>query len=173
MPANDFLLIGKIIGAHGIKGVLKVFSYAESPGIFQPGDSIFLQEGKGASAHTIQWVQPHRQVLRMALVGIEDRDQAEKRIGAKLFIEKAILPEPETGVYYWFDLIGLTVKQINGQTLGRLASIFPTGSNDVYVVKNSSDPGNGELLIPAIESVIVRVDMPAGIMWVDLPEGLE
>ena len=70
------------------------------------------------------------------------------------------------------DLIGLSVYTIDGDCLGRIDSIIPTGSNDVYVVKNMVDGKENEVLIPALESVVVEVDLNREIMRVDLPEGL-
>ena len=79
------------------------------------------------------------------------------------------LPKLENGVYYWDDLIGIEVVSINGVPLGRIESIFQTGSNDVYVIKQ----GDRELLLPALRSVIKSIDLGARRMEVEVPEGLE
>jgi 16S rRNA processing protein RimM len=80
-----------------------------------------------------------------------------------------MLPELEPGTYYWADLIGMDVYGGDGVRIGRLESIFRTGSNDVYVV---TDAGR-ELLVPVIASVVTAVDLPARRIDVNLPEGLE
>ena len=74
----------------------------------------------------------------------------------------------EKDSYFWFDLIGMAVFTTTGEYLGRLESIIETGSNDVYVVQD----GKEEVLVPALESVVVDVDIEANRMQVELPEGL-
>jgi len=108
----------------------------------------------------------------LSLREIESRTQAEALVGSKLFIEKKSLPKPEDGGYYWFDIIGLSVFTVKGEYIGRVASIMPTGSNDVYIVKNSAGGRQEEMLIPALSSVVVSIDLEKKTMRVDLPEGL-
>ena len=110
----------------------------------------------------------HRQTPLLSLKGINDRNQAEELLGAEIFIPKAELPSPEDGSFYWFDLIGIAVYTIEGVYLGRIESIMETGSNDVYVVQDDKK----EVLIPALESVVVQIDIQQKRMQVDLPEGL-
>jgi len=169
VETDGFLPIGKIAGAHGIKGALKVISFAESLSVFEPGSRIHLknEQGEGKS-HTIEWVKPHRKGLLLSLEGIESRDRAESLIGAELQIEKESLPEPDDGVYYWFDIIGLSVHTTDGEYIGCVTSILPTGSNDVYIVQDRDK----EILIPALESVITDIDLEEKRMTVELPEGL-
>jgi 16S rRNA processing protein RimM len=78
------------------------------------------------------------------------------------------MSEPEEGDYYWVDLIGLSVFTMEGVFLGILENIFSTGSNDVFVVKNEKT----EKLIPALESVVKKIDLVGKTMTVELPEGL-
>lgn len=176
---SDFLPVGKIIGVHGVKGILKVISYSESPFLFKPDSSILLKypdnrkiQGSFTEVfYKIEWVKPHKHNFLMCLKEITDCNMAEELIGAELCIEKANLPELEDGTYYWTDLIGLSVfskKDSDEIFIGHIESIIPTGSNDVYVVKN----GDKEILIPAIESVIISVNLEKKIMLVNLPEGL-
>jgi len=169
---SNLLSIGKIIGVHGIKGILKVISYSESPFVFKPGSSILLKGSDNYEVfHKVEWVKPHKQNFLMCLKEITDCNMAEELIGAEFFIEKVNLPELEDGTYYWTDLIGLSVfsKEDSAEIfIGRIESIIPTGSNDVYVVKN----GKQETLIPALESVIISVNLKEKIMRVNLPEGL-
>ena len=75
----------------------------------------------------------------------------------------------ESGSHYWTDIIGLSVYRADGNYLGRITSILPTGSNDVYIV---SDEKNKETLIPALESVVREIDLKNNRMQVQLPEGL-
>ena len=119
--------------------------------------------------YEIDWIKPHSRGALLALNSISDRDQAKTLIGADLQIEKAVLPDLETGIYYWHELIGLQVFTMDDRYLGRLESIIETGANDVYVVKND----RREILIPALKSVVQAIDIEANLMRVDLPDGLE
>jgi 16S rRNA processing protein RimM len=170
VEADDFLLIGRITSAHGIKGALKVFSFAESPSVFESGRLIHLKGNLDREkTFTIQWAKPHARGLLLSLEGIDNRSKAESLIGAELFIEKKSLPALEEGTYYWFDIVGLSVFTIDDEYIGQVKSIIPTGSNDVYVVQDK----NKEILVPALESVVIDIDLDNKRMIVVLPEGLQ
>ena len=163
------MLIGQIVGVHGIKGNCKFRSYAESLSVFQSDGVVLVATSDGRQKpYEINWVKPHAKAALISFKGVDTRDLAEALIGCELFIEKCRLPDPEDGSYYWFDLIGLEVFDIDQKYLGRLESIIETGSNDVYVVKE----GDTEILIPALESVVQNIDLKNGRMQVALPEGL-
>ena len=164
------MLIGQIVGVHGIKGNCKIRSYAESLSVFQSDSVVIVATSDGRQRpYEINWVKPHAKAALVSLKGVDTRNQAEALIGCELFIEKNRLPDPEEGSYYWFDLIGLDVFENDQKYLGRLESIIQTGSNDVYVVKKD----NTEVLIPALESVVQKIDLKNRRMQVDLPEGLD
>ena len=170
MGADDFLLIGRIAGAHGVKGALKILSFAESPSDFESGSLIHLRGNQGGEkAYTIQWAKPHGRGVLLSLAGIDNRSKAKSLIGAELFIEKKSLPALEEGTHYWFDIIGLSVFTLNNEYIGQVTSIIPTGSNDVYVVQDMDK----EILVPALESVVTDIDLENKRMTVDLPEGLQ
>ena len=154
---------------HGIKGANKIRSFAESLSLFKPGGSILVREiGGQEKVRTIKWVKPHTGTALISFKGINERSQAEALIGAELFIPKAELPELEEDTHFWFDLIGMAVYTTKDEYLGRIESIIETGSNDVYVVQDHKK----EVLIPALESVVLDVDVKAKRMLVELPEGL-
>ena len=163
------MLIGKIVGIHGIKGTNKLRSYAESLSVFLPGRSILVRDLRGREAsYEIHWVKPHTGTPLVSFKGITNRGQAKTLIGAELFIPQSELPELDEDTYYWYDLIGIEVVTMTGKFLGRIESIIETGSNDVYVVKSNEK----EVLIPALESVVLDIDLEHKRMQVDLPEGL-
>ena len=167
------LSIGKIVGAHGIKGVLKVFSYAESASRFASGLSLYLKgAGSGENVFKIKWAKAHSKVILLSLEGITNRDQAEALIGSELFISRDLLEELEEGTYYWSEIIGLAVFDMDDEYIGRVTSIIETGSNDVYVVTCPAEKDVKEVLVPALTWVIKSIDLDKKIMTVDLPEGL-
>ena len=173
MAKKDFLFIGEIVGVHGVKGNIRISSFAESLSAFNPGSVLLLRHNKGwEKTYSIKWVKPHTRTPLLALKGIESRTQAEGLIGSKLYIEKSRLPALEEGIFYWFDIIGLSVFTVEGEFIGRVESIMPTGSNDVYIVKDITGDHEKETLIPALEAVIKSIDLKHKTMQVDLPEGL-
>lgn len=173
MKKNGFVPVGKIVGAHGLKGNIKVYSYAESLSVFKPGSFILLINPKGfEKSYKIKWVKPHGRLALLALEGVETRNSVEILFGAVFFIERVHLPELEDGSYYWLDIIGISVFTIHDEYLGVVESIIPTGSNDVFVVRDPNRVHDNETLIPALGSVILKVDLKLKTMRVDLPEGL-
>jgi 16S rRNA processing protein RimM len=170
---NGLLPVGKIVGAHGVEGNLKVHSDAESLSVFNPGSSILVaRTDKIEKNYTIKWAKPHGRRILLSFEGIGNRNAAKTLIGSNLLIERAALPEPEEGSYYWCDIIGLAVFTTDEQCIGRVESIISTGSNDVFVVKDSDKGDDNEILIPALESVVLKIDFEHKTMHVALPEGL-
>jgi 16S rRNA processing protein RimM len=170
---ENLLSIGKIVGTHGLKGVVRVFSYAESVSRFASGLSLHLKDaGGGENVFKIKWAKPHSKVLLLSLEGITNRNEAEALIGSELFISKDLLEEPEEGSYFWFDIIGLSVFSVDDEYIGRVTSIIETGSNDVYVVTCPAEKETKEVLVPALAMVIKAIDLEKKTMTVDLPEGL-
>jgi len=170
MGGNALVLVGKIVGAHGIKGYLKLFSFAEAMDLLAPGkDLVLSREGKPVGTFRIRVARPHKRVVLLALEGVESIEAAEQWIGCELFVDKTSLPELEDGSYYWHQIIGMEAFTLENRRLGCVEAIIPTGGNDVYVVRE----GRQEVLIPAIDSVVKDIDLKDRVMRVDLPEGLE
>ncbi len=170
---SNFVLIGKIVAAHGIKGAVKVVSYAQSDVFFDSHRNLWRMKPDGLfEPLEIKWCKPHKNVLRIGISNVINRSQAESMIGQQLFIDRAELPQLEEDTYYWVDLIGLEVKTTADQLIGHIDAIIPTVGDDVYVIKRSGGAAEKELLIPAVVKFIRRIDLDQGIMIVDLPEGL-
>ena len=167
---TDTVIIGKIVGIHGIKGYVKVHCEAESFSVFAPGHTVIVRNSKGASrVMEIVDARPQGRKQLLLLKGISDRNLAETLPGSDLLVEKSCLPDLEPDTYYWSDISGMSVISVDGCHIGTVTSLIETGSNDVYVVQT---PDAGEILIPAIASVVLEIDLNRKIMRVDLPEGL-
>jgi len=170
VPDPRLILIGRIVGPHGIAGGLKLASYAESLDVFTAGRTLVARAGNGAETfYEIAWIKAQGRAALLGLKGVATRSQAEALAGCDLFLDKALLPQLEHGTYYWADLIGIEVYSEDGVFLGRIDAIFQTGSNDVYVVKQT----HRELLLPALRSVVKRVDLERRRMTVEVPAGLD
>ena len=107
---DDLILVGRVVGAHGIRGSLKVSAYAESLSGYEAEEGIRVALPDGSvGTMTVQWVRSHGRGLLMTLEGVADRNLAESLIGSELFVDKSCLPTLEEDTYYWFDLVGLSV----------------------------------------------------------------
>jgi len=169
MDADRLLTIGEIVGVHGIRGNVKILPHAETESLFDPARPLMIERRDGRrEQRALRWVKPHKRLLLASIEGVESRAAAELLVGARAVVRRADLPEPEPGSYYWNDLLGLAVYTRESAYLGVLENIIATGSNDVYVVRREGR----ETLVPALATVVVEVDLEAGTMHVDLPEGL-
>ncbi len=168
IPEN-LLLIGKVVKPHGIRGWIKIKAYSESAATFSEVESIFVHTTDGELK---EWelvsVKPYKgDFLLMELKGVDDRNKAEELRNADIYIKKDLL-QKEEGEFFWYELIGLKVYLVSGRYLGKIEQILPTGSNDVYIVKEKDK----EYLIPAIEDVVKDVDIEGGKMIIEPLEGL-
>ena len=167
---KGLVLIGKIVGVHGLRGTIRIQSYAESPEIFRPGTVLLVIDPEDRKTSCkITWIKPHSHRVLLTFKEISNRDQANALIGSELYIESNRFPKLEEGAYYWYELIGLNIYTSDDRYIGYLESIIETGANDVYVVKK----GNKEILIPALKSVVRSIEIDRKIMRVELPDGLE
>ena len=170
MPEPDLPIpVGKIIGTHGIKGLLKVHSFSGNLESLQAARAVILKFQKGdLREFGVKSVAPHSGKLILGLTGYDDINQVLPLVGSEICLLRSQFPEPEENEYYWCDLIGLEVVTVNGIALGAVADIFETGSSDIYVVRGKER----EYLIPAIANVISSIDLKDGRILVTPLEGL-
>ena len=165
----DFFVFGEIVKTRGLSGCVKVVSYLESTDIIDGLDFVYLESSSGIrSRHEIKKISPAGKVFFLDLKGISDVDAAQALVGSRLLLPRDLLDDLPEDEYYWQDIIGLEVYTQEGRHLGRVESIFPTGSNDVYVCRGEE----GEILLPAIADAIVRIDLKDRRITVKLLEGL-
>lgn len=158
------MTVGRIVSAHGVRGGLKVHPLSDIPSRFKIGARLWL---KGVPVRILdsRW---QNKGLFLQLEGIDDRNAAEALKDEELFVPEAA-PLDEEGVFYQHDIIGMTARDLEGETLGEVVDIFSTGSNDVYVIRGE----RGELLLPALDDVVREIDLASKTMTVELMEGLE
>jgi 16S rRNA processing protein RimM len=162
----EFLAVGRVLRPHGIRGDLLVEPLTEFPERLAPGDTVYV--GEPARQQIVAAARLHRQQLIVHLAGCDGRDCADTFRGQLIQIPlEAAAPLPP-GRYYHHQLIGLQAYSDEGEHLGSLTSILETGANDVYVITGPT----GDLLLPAIRSVILNIDLESGRLTVHLLEGL-
>ncbi|MGR6836606.1 ribosome maturation factor RimM [Syntrophomonas erecta] len=165
----DLVSIGRIVGTHGYKGILKVVPLTDFPERFKVLKKVYIHRGRQVELVEMESVQPHRDMMLVKIKGIDSREVGQDYCNAWLKItEDDLYPLPE-GYYYHFQLEGLSVYDKKRGYIGELVEILETGVNDVYVVNS---PRYGEVLIPAIKEVIQAVDLDQKKMRVSLLPGL-
>ena len=159
--------IGRVTGVHGLKGNIKVWSYAESVDTFSPGKSVLLKtvEEEGRSYRILK-ATPQKKGILLSLDGINNRNLAENLVGKDIIIDRDQLPEPEEDTWYWEDLLGLDVFDHQKGFIGKITDIFPTGGNDVLVIKDNKK----ETLVPMHKHFVASVDIDKNILKTTLPE---
>ena len=149
--------MARILAAKGLKGGLRIEILTDWPERLEP-DAEVWPEGE-ARARRIRHVESGGRVPVVHLDGIDSREAAEALVGRYLEVATRDL---EAGTFYWDDLIGLRVEAPDGEPVGELVEIFRAGGNEVYRIVGPS----GERLVPALRSVVQRIDLEAGVMVV-------
>jgi 16S rRNA processing protein RimM len=166
--SEALLLVGKVIGPHGVRGLLKIKSYARSEQSLLTTGRVYLRRCSGEiSEHEIFSAIPHKGSPLIRLEGLNSREKAEPYCGAEILIRKEALRR-DNDEYFWHEIIGLRVYLETGRYLGTVKDILPTMGNDIYVVQE----GKEEFLIPAIHDVVKAVDLESGSMIISEVEGL-
>jgi 16S rRNA processing protein RimM len=164
----DLFVAGEIVKTRGLRGCLKVLAHVETQNIIAGLEFVYLEDILGQrKRHDLRKLDVSGRFLFIELNDVSDIDAAKALIGCKVLIPEDMLMDLPEGEYYWRDIVGLAVYSEDGKHLGRIESIFPTGSNDVYVCQ-----GEREILLPAIADVIRSIDIDKGIITVRLLEGL-
>lgn len=169
-----YLIVGQVLRPHGIDGTLRIRIMTDYPERIGQLDAVYLADSVDSAQvrkAPVASMQMAGQYGLLRLSTISTRDQAERL--RHLFVMVAIddAVPLEQGEFYLYQLIGLRVFTEDGAELGTVTDVIETGANDVYVVR--SDQGTpSEVLIPAIEQVIIRTDIESGEIIVRLPEGL-
>ncbi len=164
----DLFVIGEIVKTRGLRGCLKILTQTEAKNIIADLKFVYLEDVRGQRInHDIRGITASGKFVFLELKDIADKDTAQRLVGYKVLIPRDKLEDLPQGEYYWQDIIGLDVFDEQGKYLGRIESIFPTGSNDVYVCQ-----GEREILLPAIVEVVRHIDIEKKIMTVKLLEGL-
>ena len=153
-PAGEYVLLGKVAKAHGLRGEVKIFSFSGQPENFHGYKEIVLVDtsGKLSIPLVIENVRIQGKTAIAKLTSVNSRERAEEIEGMGVLLAENLLPETAEGEYYWYQYEGKAVLDLNGQTIGRVESLFFNGAQDVLVVKS----GKEEILIPVTKSIIVR-----------------
>ncbi len=168
---KDYLIIGKLGGAHGVRGEVKVIPLTDDVRRFSSLKDCLILDEKEHLKETRE-VEKSRVDDSRTLIkfnGIDDRDEVSKLTGYYIGVSREDAVKLPEGRYFIADLIGLTVVDESRGDLGTIKDIINSGASDIIIVKRK---GKNELLIPYLNAIVKNVDLSSGKMDVILPEGL-
>ena len=163
MQPQNSIVIGKLGGAFGVKGWLKVNSFTRPPSNIASYKPWFLCGASKSFPVTVLEMKPQGKGFIVCIDGIENRESAQELTGMDICVDRAQLPDPEAGEFYWADLEGLEVRNNDGLVLGRVDQMISAGAADVMIVV-----GEQRILIPfVLNDTVTRVDGDAGVIEVN------
>jgi 16S rRNA processing protein RimM len=122
---EGFVAVGRVRGAHGVRGELKVEPLTDAPERFRPGTTLHA----GGIPRIVRSARVHQDVILIELAGIGTRERANELRGALLELREDELPSLEEGCYYRHQIVGLQVFDEQGALLGRVEQVLETGAN--------------------------------------------
>lgn len=158
------VVMGRVAGAQGIQGWIKIQPYTGEPDSLLDYRTWWLgDEKQGWRELGVLKSSLHGRSVIAQVMGCHDRNTAEKYKGLLIAIPRSRMPQPAEDEYYWADLIGLEVRNLEDQRLGVVDSLQDTGANQVLCVAGEE----GEILIPFIASAVKQVDLAGKVIRVD------
>jgi len=160
---DDMVVMGRVVGAYGVKGWIKVQPYTESIENLCDYESWWIGRAGEWVEREVLDAAVHGATVLAQLEGLADREAAALLKGSEIAVPRAALPPPEENEHYWADLIGLAVVNVQGEALGRVAGHVHNGAHDVMRVEHDG----GERLIPYVEAIVQEVDLAGRRIVVD------
>lgn len=173
--ADDRILVGRVVAAHGVRGEVAVEVLSDVPDRFEPGSEVLvrteragnLRRSRSVERLTVEQRRPHKGRLLVLFREVEDRDQAEDLRGADLFVESESVPAAPEGLFYHFELEGCLCVDRRRGDLGTVRAVVEDGGGLLLVVGGEE----GTLPVPFVESIVLDVDTAARRIDVELPDG--
>jgi 16S rRNA processing protein RimM len=169
-PEPRYLVVGRVLRPHGVRGELRVEIVTGYPERLKRHARFYLAPANATESTTCYEIKSLRiqgEIALIKLEGCNDRNEAELLRNMLVQIPTSDAVPLEKGEYYHFQIVGMQVETEAGESLGHVAEILETGANDVYVVHGP----RGEILLPAVESVVLDLDVESKRMVVRLLPG--
>ncbi|MBI4985792.1 MAG: ribosome maturation factor RimM [Rhodocyclales bacterium] len=157
------IVLGRIVAPYGVKGWVKIHPFGDDPESWREMPSWWLGATPDAAdwqQHTLKDLRFHGKGLVARFEGVDDRSGAEKLDGLYVGAPRETLPQNAEDEFYWADLIGLSVVNEAGETLGKVATLIEAGANPVLVVKDEAE--QCERLLPFVAAVVKNVAVADG-----------
>lgn len=165
----EFVVIGLIERAHGVRGEVKVKPITDFPSRFENLQTVFLEfpTGKAEKLHVSKACLRQESVY-LKLTGINDREAAQRLKGLYLKVPSCEVVTLAPDEFYHFEIIGFEVRATTGEVIGEVAEVMSLPANDVLVVKNDQ----AEHLVPLIKDVVKEIDRSKHEITIEIIDGL-
>jgi 16S rRNA processing protein RimM len=160
--------LGEIVAIHGLKGWLNLKPYNPETTVLSSIQQIFLEKGGACFSCSVQMSRSRGRNFLIKLREIDEAGEAGKWVGSILSIDEEALQPLKPGEYYYYQVVGLDVFDLQGQWIGKVTRIWSKEGGDLYVVRGTDK----EHLIPAVKEVIEKIDFAEGKMIINPPAGL-
>jgi 16S rRNA processing protein RimM len=167
MPER-FVVLATIGAPHGVRGEVRVKSFATEPTRLGDYGPLFAEDGRKFEIEHLRHLKGDMLVVKFR--GVDDRNAAEALKGLSLRVERSALPAPEPDEFYYADLIGLAAVDAAGNALGRVAAVENHGAGDILEIVRDDGPS---LLLPFTKAVVPDIDIAAGRIVVAPPTEIE
>ncbi len=168
-PAKTFVRLGRLGGAHGLKGALRFHPYDPKSGSIKALPRVFVDAGGTVTEYRVLgYSRLNRGSARLLLEGIGDATRAEALKGGVVMAAEEDLPPLAAHEFYYYQVLGCDVALADGRVIGKIEDVFFTGANDVWVVRD----GSKETLVPVIADVVKALDLAQRRVTIDAVPGL-
>ena len=169
MTQTDRICVGAIAGSFGVSGEVRLKSFCADPEAIVAYGPLWTEDG--SRSFSVKLTRPVAGGLGARVSGITTKEQADTLKGTGLYADKSRLPKLPDDEFYHADLIGLEVRDTGGALIGQVRAIHNHGAGDLIEVFG---PGLKQtLLLPFTRAVVPTIDLAAGRLVADLPEGLD
>ncbi len=176
---NDLIELGVVQDAQGLQGQIKVRPHSSDPVALLSSKELWLSliprrnagvavslEQASLTPYKVRQAKMHSGAVVIALEGITDRDQAEALKGARILVARDVFPKAESDSYYWVDLIGCKVINVQGESLGEVIDVNDNGAHGI-IVTGDAQTKSIQQLIPFVKEVVQSVDLPNKLITLD------
>ena len=167
MTETDHICVGAFSGSYGVNGEVRLKSFCADPEAIADYSPLTSQDGKRSFAITL--TRSIKGALVVKVEGITNKEDADALKGIRLFANRAQLPARPDDEFYHADLIGLTVLDTGGTILGKVHAVQNHGASDLLEIMPQGS--SATILLPFTNEVIPTVDLTAGRIIADPPEG--
>lgn len=161
MSRRDFLRIGQIVRAHGVRGDVKALPLTDDIGRFSGMHACYLERRGGYDPVALSNIRLQPDAVILHIAGVDTPEDAGKLVHAFLCVDRAHASALPADTYFIAELIGCTVTDTDGNDYGTLTNVLETGANDVYEIDG------GKLMVPALKRVLNTVDIDGGRVVLD------
>lgn len=155
---DDRICVGVVTGVHGLKGLVRVKPFTETPEAVAAYGSVETEDG--SRRLELEFAnRTGKGQIAVRIAGVTDREAAEALKGERLYVHRERLPAPETDEFYHADLIGLAVQRSTGASVGNIRSIHDFGAGDVLEIV---DETGALTMVPFTRDAVPEIDLAAG-----------